>query len=66
MQRLVLAVIVLAILATLVALAAAGLRASLQPDGLLRGNTGSPMQKLAFAALFVVIFGVSAGWLGGL
>ena len=66
MQRLVLAVLLLALLIALLSVAAAGVRASLGPGGRLRDDGGALLQKLAYVALFLLIFGVSTGWLGGL
>ena len=66
MQRLALAVIVLALVLTLFSGVREAVRAGMQPGGTLRTLGDRSLQKLAFAALFLVIFGVSAGWLGGL
>lgn len=66
MQRLALAVLLLALIAGVLWLASAGVRAAVRPDGPLRAEGGVTLQKLAYAALFVLILGVSTGWLGGL
>lgn len=73
MQRLVLATLLLGMLAGGLALAVASARAALRlgtdagAGPLVRGSTGSgAMQKLSYAALFLLILGVATGWLGGL
>ncbi|MBM9594795.1 hypothetical protein [Roseitranquillus sediminis] len=69
MQRLVLAVLILALLAGLVVVLALGLRAAARSGGAAfeSGEFGNTtLQKLAYAALFVLIVGVSVGLLGGL
>ena len=67
MQRLVLAVLLLAVAVGVVAVFALGVRATAREGRLVpRESEGSSVQKLAFAALFLLIAGVSTGLLGGL
>ncbi len=69
MQRLALAIILLAILVGVLTMAARAFRRSLEPRDtpVIGTNSGGiTMQKLAFAGLFLVILGTSTGWLGGL
>ena len=67
MQRLVLAALLVAIVGGAVAVLALGLRATVHERGWAsHGSEGSAMQKLAFAALVLLIAGVSTGLLGGL
>lgn len=67
MQRLVVAALLLAVVSGLVAIFALGLRAKRsEPDGLPVESEGGSLQKLAFAALFLLIAGVSTGILTGL
>jgi ABC-type nickel/cobalt efflux system permease component RcnA len=67
MQRLVLAALLLAIIAGFVAVLVLGVRATVRDGGMIpRESEGSSLQKLAFAALVLLIAGVSTGLLGGL
>jgi hypothetical protein len=67
MQRLAVAIILLAILAALGTAALRSVRAVRAEGGaLVPERRGAAMQKLAYVALVTVIFGVSAGWLSGL
>ena len=67
MQRLVLAVLLLALIAGVVAVFVLGWRATVREGGgLPRETEGGSVQKLAFAALVLLIAGVSTGLLGGL
>jgi hypothetical protein len=67
MQRLVLAALLLAILAGIVAIFGLGIRSAAREGSLIPARSeGSNMQKLAFAALVLLIAGVSTGLLGGL
>lgn len=67
MQRLVLAALLLAVIVGVVAVFALGVRATRREGSLVpRESEGGPVQKLAFAALFLLIAGVSTGLLGGL
>ena len=69
MQRLVLAVLLLAVLVGLLAVVALGVRAAVRSgsDAAERGKFGVvTVRKLAFAALIVLIAGASVGLLGGL
>jgi hypothetical protein len=67
MQRLVLAALLLAILAGVVAILGLGLRSAAREGSLVPAESeGSNVQKLAFAALILLIAGVSTGLLGGL
>jgi hypothetical protein len=69
MQRLVLAMLLLGMLAGAVALVASGLRATrklgqtAEAEGPIGGGV---VQKLSYVALFLLIVGVATGWLGGL
>ena len=69
MQRLVLAVLLLAVLAGVVAVLASGLRAAVRARSEAAGDEpseGATVQKLAYAALLLLILGTSTGVLGGL
>jgi hypothetical protein len=66
MQRLVLAALLLSIVAGFVAVFALGVGVSLRQGVIPRESEGSIVQKLAFAALVLLIAGVSTGLLGGL
>ena len=67
MQRLVLAVLLLAIAVGVIAVFALGVRSMVREGNLVpRESEGGSVQKLAFAALFLLIAGVSTGLLGGL
>ena len=67
MQRLVLAALLLAIAVGVVAVFVLGVRATAREGRLMpRQSEGTGVQKLAFAALFLLIAGVSTGLLGGL
>lgn len=67
MQRLVLAALLLAIIAGVVAIFGLGLRAAAREGRLLPSEPeGTSVQKIAFAALILLIAGVSTGLLGGL
>jgi hypothetical protein len=67
MQRLVLAALLLAMVSGLVAVFALGLRASVRRGQLVPQEAeGTAVQKVAFAALVLLILGVSTGLLGGL
>lgn len=67
MQRLVLAVVLVALVAGIVAVLTLGWRDAMREKGRLPAvSEGTQMQKLAFAALFLLIAGVATGLLGGL
>ena len=67
MQRLVLAALLLAIFAGVVAIFGLGLRSVAREGRLLPSEPeGTNVQKIAFAALVLLIAGVSTGLLGGL
>ncbi len=67
MQRLILAVLFLGAIAAILAVLVLGVRATVRDGGAVpRESEGGPVQKLAFAALFLMIAGVSTGLLGGL
>ncbi len=67
MQRLVLAALLLAIIAGFVAVLVLGMRVAAREGRLSPGAPeGTSVQKIAFAALILLIAGVSTGLLGGL
>lgn len=67
MQRLVLVVLLLAAAAGIIAILAAGWRAGMaQSAGSSPRYEGNDVQKLAYAALILLITGASTGLLGGL
>ena len=69
MQRLVLAVLLLAVLTGVVAVLAMGIRTAVRARSEAAGDEpseGATVQKLAYTALLLLIFGTSTGLLGGL
>lgn len=67
MQRLVLAALILAVVGGIAVVFALGVRATAREGGASPPDSeGGPVQKLAFAALILLIAGVSTGLLGGL
>ena len=67
MQRLILAALFLGAIAAVIAVLALGWRATARDGGIVpRESEGGSVQKVAFAALFLLIAGVSTGILGGL
>lgn len=67
MQRLVLAALLLGILGGIVAIFGLGVRSAARDGNMIPAQTeGNSVQKLAFAALILLIAGVSTGLLGGL